>query len=116
MSEQKIPSIQELIKIFAQVNNISEEEAKEQLSAAETPEQMLELIKNINLEKIYSQTPQLNRAQRRALAKKKDRSGRNQLEIITETAKKMNYINLIQKLRELNQKEAFINENSTENS
>ena len=115
MEEQKIPSGVELIKTFAQVNNISEEEAKEQLSAAETPEQMLELIKSINLEKIYSQTPQLNRSQRRALAKKKDKSGRNQLEIITETTKKMNYINLIQKLRALNQKEAYINENSTEN-
>lgn len=44
-----------------------------------------------------------NRAQRRAFAKKLGKSGRAKMGTISETAKKLNYINLIQKLRELNE-------------
>ena len=45
-----------------------------------------------------------NRAQRRAFAKKLGKSGRTKMGTISETAKKLNYINLIQQLRELNEK------------
>ena len=45
-----------------------------------------------------------NRAQRRAFAKKLGKSGRAKMGTISETAKKLTYINLIQKLRELNEK------------
>ena len=45
-----------------------------------------------------------NRAQRRAFAKKLGKSGRAKMGTISETAKKLNYINLIQQLRELNEK------------
>ena len=45
-----------------------------------------------------------NRAERRALAKKMGKKGRAQIDLITETAEKLNYIDLIQKLRELNAK------------
>ena len=45
-----------------------------------------------------------NRAERRALAKKMGKKGRAQMDLITETAEKLNYIDLIQKLRELNEK------------
>jgi len=50
--------------------------------------------------------PKLNRAQRRALAKK---AGKKQLspaatEAIAETTRKINYIDLIQKLQDLNEK------------
>lgn len=44
-----------------------------------------------------------NRAQRRAFAKKLGKSGRAKMGTISETAKKLNYISLIQKLRELNE-------------
>ena len=45
-----------------------------------------------------------NRAERRALAKKMGKKGRAQMDLITETAEKLNYIDLIQRLRELNVK------------
>lgn len=43
-----------------------------------------------------------NRAERRAFAKKLGKKGRAELDVIAETSKKLNYIELIQKLRELN--------------
>ena len=55
---------------------------------------------------IENKTEQLqfhNRAQRRAFAKKLGKSGRAKMGTISETAKKLTYINLIQKLRELNE-------------
>ena len=57
-----------------------------------------------------------NRAQRRAFAKKLGKSGREKMETISETAKKLTYINLIEKLRELNKKKENENyEQATEN-
>jgi len=44
-----------------------------------------------------------NRAKRRKFAKKLGKSGRAKMGTISETAKKLTYINLIQKLRELNE-------------
>ena len=44
-----------------------------------------------------------NRAERRKFAKKLGKSGRAKMGTISETAKKLTYINLIQKLRELNE-------------
>lgn len=47
--------------------------------------------------------PQLhNRAERRKFAKKLGKAGRAKMGTISETAKKLTYINLIEKLRELN--------------
>lgn len=54
-----------------------------------------------------------NRAQRRAFAKKLGKSGRAKMDTISETAKKLNYIDLIQKLRQLNEKEKINNEQAT---
>lgn len=51
-----------------------------------------------------------NRAQRRAFAKKLGKSGRANMGTISETAKKLTYINLIQKIRDLNEKEKNQNE------
>lgn len=45
-----------------------------------------------------------NRAQRRAFAKKLGKSGRADMGTISETAKKLNYISLIEDLRKLNEK------------
>lgn len=56
---------------------------------------------------IENKTEQLqfhNRAERRKFAKKLGKSGRAKMGTISETAKKLTYINLIEKLRELNEK------------
>lgn len=58
-----------------------------------------------------------NRAQRRAFAKKLGKSGRAKMGTISETAKKLNYINLIKQLRELNERKEDENyEDATEDS
>ena len=57
-----------------------------------------------------------NRAERRRFAKKLGKSGRAKMGTISETAKKLTYINLIQKLRELNEEKENENyEQATEN-
>lgn len=57
-----------------------------------------------------------NRAERRKFAKKLGKSGRAKMGTISETAKKLTYINLIEKLRELNaEKENENYEQATEN-
>lgn len=78
------------------------------LDNIETLEQAEEIIKE-NI------TPKFNRAQRRALAKKAGKKGRTQLNTITETAKKIDYIDLIEKLRDLNKKRENENYGATEN-
>ena len=56
-----------------------------------------------------------NRAQRRALMKKIGKKNYEDINIITETATKLDYIDLIQKFRELNKKkENEIYEQTTE--
>ena len=70
------------------------------LDSPETLEAVEEVIKSdIDLNAI----PQLNRAQRRFLAKKAGRQGRTNAETISETAKKLTYIRLIEGLRKLNE-------------
>lgn len=54
-----------------------------------------------------------NRAQRRAFAKRLGKSGRAKIGTISETAKKLNYINLIENLRELNEKKENENYEAT---
>ena len=57
-----------------------------------------------------------NRAERRGFAKKLGKSGRAKMGTISEAAKKLTYINLIEKLRELNEKKENENyEQATEN-
>ena len=58
----------------------------------------------------------MNRAQRRAAAKRAGKKGRAKIDLVTETATHLNYIDLIQKLRNLNERkeEENNNENSTE--
>lgn len=56
-----------------------------------------------------------NRAERRAIAKKLGKKGRAQMDLITETAEKLNYIDLIQKLRELNAKKEMEDNNEGTN-
>ena len=69
-------------------------------SSSEITETITEKVE----EKVQQQQPQLhNRAERRRFAKKLGKSGRAKMGTISETAKKLTYINLIQKLRELNE-------------
>ena len=54
-----------------------------------------------------------NRAERRKFAKKLGKSGRAKIGTISETAKKLTYVNLIQKLRELNEQKENENYETT---
>ena len=105
------PTAEELIKRYAEVQGITEEQAREEVNAP-TVDEILKKIQDKTLEKIRSQQPPMNRAQRRALKKKVGAkkyaemlgNGMNEVEAVVETAKKLNYIDLIQKLRKLNEK------------
>lgn len=93
----------ELYERFAEANNISIDEA-EKLISGDNSEQILNNISRYTLNQIrLKNNIPLNRAQRRALAKKAGKSGKNAVETVTETATKLNYIDLIQKLRKLNE-------------
>ena len=71
-------------------------------------------IENLAKQKIENNNVPLNRAQRRALMKKAGKAGRAQLGLVNDTAKKLSYIDLIQRLRELKEKNE--NEVSNENN
>lgn len=115
-------SKEELLERYAQIQGIEVEQAKEEVDAS-TVEEVLQKIQNKTLEKINSNRVPLNRAQRRALKKKVGakkyaellaQEG-NEVAAVSETAKKLNYINLIQKLRKLNEEKEKNGETTTEN-
>ena len=112
-------TVNELIERYSKIQNISIEEAREQVGA-DTEEEVLKKIQDKTIEKINSTRVPMNRAQRRALKKKVGakkyaemvaESG-DVVNAVSETAKKLNYIDLIQKLRQLNEKKE--NENNGE--
>ena len=71
---------------------------EEELDSSET----LEAVETLITKQLEEKTDlPLNRAQRRALMKKAGKKGREQFSVIGETAKKLNYIDLIQKLKKL---------------
>ena len=82
------------------INDLNMKYNEEELDSPETIEAVETLI---NSQVENNSDIQLNRAQRRALAKKAGKRGRTQLEAIGETAKKLDYIDLIQKLRKMNE-------------
>ena len=100
---------QELIERFAEIQQISVEEAEQQVGAP-TEEEILKKISDKTIEKINSTRVPMNRAQRRALKKKVGAKkyaemiaeGNDVVGAVSETAKKLNYIDLIQKMRKLN--------------
>lgn len=102
-------SAHELIERFAQIQNISIEEATEKIGAT-TAEDVLKNIQDFTIEKINSTRVPMNRAQRRALKKKVGAKKYAEMvaesgdvtTAISQTAQKLNYIDLIQKLRKLN--------------
>lgn len=111
----------ELIERYAKIQQISIEEAEEQVGAP-TEEEILKKIQDKTLEKIRSTQIPMNRAQKRALKKKVGakkyaemmaQSG-DVIEAVNETAKKLNYVDLIQKLRKLNEEKEKENEENGE--
>ena len=117
MSEQL--SREDLIKRYAEIQQISKEEAEEQVGAP-TEEEVLKKISEKTIEKINSTKVPMNRAQRRALKKKVGSKKYAEMvangdvtETISDTAKKLNYIHLIQNLRELNEKKEKENGTTT---
>ena len=99
----------ELIKRFAEVQGIKYEEAEQQIGGG-TDEEILKKIQDFTVQQINNNSQvHLNRAQRRALQKKYGKGAQihvadtEQQNVINETAKKLNYIDLIQKLRALNE-------------
>ena len=109
----------ELIERYAEIQNISIEEAEQQIGAP-TEEEILKKIQEKTIEKINSTRVPMNRAQRRALKKKVGAKKYAEMiaetgdvsAAVSETAQKLNYIHLIEKLRELNAKKE--NENNGE--
>ena len=112
-------SAQELIERYAKLYDISIEQAKQEIDAP-TEEEILENINKKTIEYIRSKQPPMNRAQRRALKKKMGSKKYAEVQAekgdvvsaIGETAAKLSYIDLIQRLRELNAKKE--NENNGE--
>lgn len=81
-----------------------------------TEEQVRDIIEKteiVGLKKTNNRT--LNREQRRKLEHKAGKSGRAAIGETAEAIKKMYYVNLIQKLQELNEKRRKENEGTTEN-
>lgn len=112
------------IERFAEVQGITYEEA-EQAVGAPTDEEILKNIEKVTLAAINEKNNiKLNREQRRALKKKLGAKkfaelyseNDNPVEVIADTTRKLEYIDLIQKLRELNEKNAKeIEENEAAN-
>ena len=110
----------ELIERFAKIHNMTKEAAAE-LVGGDSDEETLKKIQDFTIEKINSSTVKLNRAQRRAFKKKYGHNPpvlqttpQEQQDVINDTAKKLAYIDLIQKLRALNAKKAKENEENGE--
>ena len=105
------PTREWLIKRYSEVMKISLEESEAQVGA-DTVEETLKNIEQKTLEHIRSKQVPMNRAQRRALKKKVGAKKYAEMvaengdivEAVSETAKKLNYISLIEKLKQLNAK------------
>lgn len=115
-------TVDELIARFAEIQNITKEEAREQVGA-DTSEEVLKKIQEKTIEKINSTRVPMNRAQRRALKKKVGAKKYAEMvatsgdvtTAVSETAMKLNYIDLIQKLRKLNEEKGEQNYGDSEN-
>ena len=109
----------ELVERYAQIQGISLEEAYNEVGAP-TEEEILKKLEQKTLEQIRKQQPPMNRAQRRALKKKVGSKKYAEMvensditSAISDTAMKLNYIDLIQKLRKLNEEKQEENKNGT---
>lgn len=105
----ELPNRNDLVQRFSEIQGITYEEAEQEVGA-ESEEEIMRKITDFTIKKINGGI-KLNRAQRRALAKKNkgkkaQMAQKSQIDEINETATKLNYIDLIQKLRVLNEKKA----------
>jgi len=108
-----IQSTEEIIDRFAAIHNMSREDAMDRLKVVSTssPTYTLSRIEKYTVDKINSKRVTMNREQRRALKKKVGAKKYAEMiaeegdtvEVIVETAKKLNYIDLIQKLKKINE-------------
>lgn len=120
--EEPKPTAHELIERYASIQGISYEEAELQIGAP-TEEEILKKIQDKTIEKINSTRVPMNRAQRRALKKKVGAKAYAEMvaetgdvtTAVSETAAKLNYAHLIQKLRKLNEENKKNGETTTEN-
>ena len=113
----ELPERNDLIQRFSEIQGITYEEAEQEIGA-ESDEEIMRKITDFTIKKINGGV-KLNRAQRRALAKKSKGNKtvpKSQIDEINETATKLNYIDLIQKLRNLNEKKAKENEENGEST
>ena len=97
----------DILKNVASKINITEEEAEQKLTEMLNDPESLDTVQaqiNKDIETRQEALRPMNREQRRRLMKKAGKAGRQQMSSINDTAKKLNYINLIQQLRELNKK------------
>ena len=110
----------DIVKNLASRLNISEEEAEAKLTETLNDPESLDRIEQQIKEDMATRQATLkpmNREQRRRLMKRAGKAGRQQMASINETTKKLNYINLIEQLRELNKKKENENyEDSNENN
>ena len=121
----EVPEQNNLIQRFATIQNISYEEAVK-LVGGDNDDAILKNISNFTIKEIQEKSnTKMNRAQRRALKKKIGSKRMAQVvnqpkdipQVISEATTKLNYIDLIQRLREMNEKqEKEINENADENN
>ena len=105
----ELPNRNDLIQRFSEIQGITYEEAEQEVGA-ESEEEIMRKITDFTIKKSNGGI-KLKRAQRRALAKKNkgkkaQMAQKSQIDEINETATKLNYIDLIQKLRVLNEKKA----------
>lgn len=112
------PTLEQVKKRFSEVTGLTLEEVEKEIGAA-TEEEVLQNIQEYTRKQIQARMPAMNRAQRRALAKKQGKKtlSKTATDVIAETTKKINYIDLIQKIQALNKKreeeegEIYENEN-----
>ena len=121
----EVPKPNNLIQRFAAIQNISYEEAAK-LIGGDNDDAILKNISNFTIKEIQEKSnTKLNRAQRRALKKKIGSKRMAQVvtqpqdipQVISEATTKLNYIDLIQRLRKMNEaQENEINEDANENN
>ena len=110
-------TVKELIERFAEIQGLSIEEATE-LVGADTEVEVMRKIQDYTLDKIKHAEIKLNRKQRRAIQRKHGTKNvpltttlQEEQDVINDAARRLAYIDLIQKLRKLNEKKAKENEN-----
>ena len=114
---------EELIERYAKIQQISIEQAQEEVGAP-TEEEILKKIADKTVEKINSTRVPMNRAQRRTLKKKVGAKKYAEMiaesgdvtTAVSETAAKLNYVDLIQKLRKLNKEKEENGETTIEDN